>query len=157
MKTIAELLTNPVGFTWEMGEVSYEPKGQKGQKVSLGQAPHVKVNDVIPFETEFPGVILGSLNGTSIKVACQATTRRMLLKVKADGGVRPSDEAMRIAVLNALRGIKNRATVIERKVYTFNGVEYATLAEAQAAQIAFLIDLGIDSDIAREKVLGATA
>lgn len=141
------------GFVWESGEVQYEPT--KGQKVSLGEAPHVRVTDVSLFEDNFPGVILASLNGTSIKVMCQGVTRRRLKNVKAGGGKRPTDAEMRPDVLNALRGTKNRATVIEREVevFVYGGQTFATLEEAQAAEIATLVDLGVPADKARAKVL----
>ena len=127
------------GFAWDKGEVSYEPT--KGQKVLLAKdAPHVKVIDVEKFEAAFPGVILAALNGTSIKVACQAVTRRALLRAKQPGVKPPTDDEMRLAVLNSLRGIKNRSTVIVRREYAAFGQTFATLDEAK--------------DYAREQLLG---
>lgn len=159
MRKIEEMLNaegaQAAGFVWESGEVQYQPSKTDRQKVSLGNAPHVKVVDVKRFEEEFPGVILASLNGTSIKVQCQGVTRRELLSVKANGGKRPDDETMRPDVLRSLRGMKSRGTVIVKTVekFIYGGQEYDTAEEAQAAEIAFLVDMGVDATTAREKVL----
>lgn len=131
------------GFTWDKGEVSYEPT--KGQKVLLAKdAPHVKVIDVEAFEKAFPGVILAALNGTSIKVACQAVTRRALLRAKQPGVKPPTDDEMRLAVLNSLRGIKNRSTVIVRREYAAFGQTFGTLEEAKEHARTMLLGKGYD-------------
>lgn len=159
MRKIEEMLNDEgaasAGFSWESGEVSHQPDKSSRQKVSLGNAPHVKVLDVKRFEEEFPGVILASLNGTSVKVQCQGVTRRRLLAVRANGGKRPTDADMRPDVLASLRGMKSRGTVVVRTVekFIYGGIEYETAEEAQAAEIATLIDLGVDPVLAREKVL----
>ena len=136
------------GFSWELGEVQYEPT--KGTKVSLGDAPHTKVTDVSLFEATFPGVILAALNGTSIKVACQAVTRRMLLKNR-----QTTEAEMRAAVINSLRGIKNRATVVTQKVYVWGGVEYASKDAAEGAMRAALLEKGMDENVVDEIVASA--
>jgi len=136
------------GFTWEQGEVQYEPT--KGTKVSLGDAPHTKVTDVPKFEATFPGVILNSLNGTSIKVACQAVTRRMKLKNR-----QVSESEMRAAVINSLRGIKNRATVVTQRVYVWGGKEFATQELAEAGMREALEAKGLDADTIEEIVSSA--
>ena len=138
------------GFTWELGEVQYEPT--KGTKVSLGDAPHTKVTDVTKFEATFPGVIIAALNGTSIKVACQAVTRRMKLKNR-----QVTENDMRAAVINSLRGIKNRATVVTQKVYVWNKVEYATLDEAAAQARLDLAAKGLDEEMIEDVISTAFA
>lgn len=159
MRKIEEMLTDEAaieaGFQWELGEVSYQPDKNSRQKVTLGDGPHVKVVDVEKFEAEFPGVILAALNGTSIKVQCQGVTRRAFLSAKREGGRKPTDDEMRPDVLRSLRGMKSRATVVVQNVtkYVYGGVEYDTAEEAQAAEIAFLVDMGVDAATAREKVL----
>jgi hypothetical protein len=136
------------GFTWELGEVQYEPT--KGTKVSLGDAPHTKVTDVTKFEATFPGVIIAALNGTSIKVACQAVTRRMKLKNR-----QVTENDMRAAVINSLRGIKNRATVVTQRVFVWGGKEYATQLEAETAMREALEAKGLDADTIEEIVSSA--
>lgn len=115
------------GFIWEQGEVQYQPTA-KGAKISLGDAPHVKVTNVERFEKMFPGVILAALNGTSVKVACQAVTRRMKLKDR-----QVSENSMQVAVLNSLRGIKNRASVVVKTVIKAFGKVF----ESQEAYLEF--------------------
>ena len=159
MRKIEEMLddegASAAGFEWQSGEVSYQPDKNSRQKVSLGDAPFCKVVDVAKFEENFPGVILASLDGTSIKVQCQGVTRRAILFTKRVGGKRPRDAQMRPDVLRSLRGMKSRTTVVVQSItkYVYGGVEFATLEEAQAAEIATLIDLGVDPVLAREKVL----
>jgi hypothetical protein len=137
------------GFIWETGEVQYQPTA-KGAKISLGDAPHVKVVDVPLFEAAFPGVILTALNGTSIKVACQAVTRRMKLKNR-----QVSDADMAAAVLNSLRGIKNRASVVHTQSFVFGGKEFATRQEAIDYGRQTLEAKGLDADLITEILEGA--
>lgn len=159
MRKIEEMLTAEgaaeAGFEWQSGEVNYQPDKNSRQKVSLGDAPFAKVVDVEKFEENFPGVILAALDGTSIKVQCQGVTRRAILASKREGGKRPNDAEMRPDVLRSLRGMKSRTTVVVQNVtkYVYGGVEYDTIEEAQAAEIATLVDLGVDAAIARQKVL----
>lgn len=144
--------TAEAGFVWEEGDVSYRPNPKESTKVSLGKAPHVRVTDVGLFETYFPGVILQALDGTSVLVASQAVTRRMLKAVRS-GAPKPTPEALRTAVINALRGIKNRGGVVIQikafgKVFK-NQDEYMTFGRD------FLAKKGIDGDLAEEILLGA--
>lgn len=142
------------GFEWKSGEVSYRPDPKQSTKVSLGNAPYVRVTDVSRFENYFPGVILQALDGTSILVACQAVTRRMLKAVRA-GAPKPTDEAMRLAVINALRGIKNRGGVVVKTIIKAFGKTF----ESEAAYLEFGISLltakGLDEDTAKEILAGA--
>lgn len=136
------------GFSWELGEVQYEPT--KGTKVSLGDAPHTKVTDVAKFEATFPGVILAALNGTSIKVACQAVTRRMKLKNR-----QVSENEMRAAVINSLRGIKNRSGIVVKTVIRAFGRVFETEEQYLEFGREFLATKGLDSDTIEEILQGA--
>jgi hypothetical protein len=137
------------GFTWELGEVQYQPTA-KGSKISLGDAPHVKVTNVERFEGMFPGVILAALNGTSVKVACQAVTRRMKLKDRQAG-----EESMKVAVLNSLRGIKNRASVVIKTVIRAFGRVFETEEAYMEFGTAFLAAKGLDDETIAEILQGA--
>lgn len=136
------------GFTWELGEVSYEPT--KGQKVSLGDAPHAKVEDVAKFEDNFPGIILAALNGTSIKVACQAVTRRAILRNR-----QVTETELRSLVLNNLRGIKNRAAVVVKREIKAFGRIFASDEEYMTFGLELLTSKGLDEETAREILAGA--
>lgn len=143
------------GFIWEYGEVQYRPNPKESTKVSLGNAPHVKCTNVERFEANFPGVILAALDGTSILVACQAVTRRRLRAVKA-GAPKPTDAELRTAVINALRGVRNRATVIERDNWlALDQTSFKTREEAAEHSVQLLVAKGLDEDMAREIVESA--
>lgn len=160
--SVANLITgndhaSEAGFVWEYGEVSYRPNPKESTKVSLGQAPHVKCTDVGKFEANFPGVILAALDGTSILVACQAVTRRRLKAVRS-GAPKPTDDELRGSVINALRGVKNRATVIERDNWlALDQSSFKTQAEAAEHSVQLLVAKGLDEDMAREIVESAMA
>jgi hypothetical protein len=152
--SIADLLQQDdnsatAGFVWESGKVQYDPHKNR-QKVDLGQAPHVKVVDVAKFEQNFPGVILAALNGTSIKVACQAVTRRMLLRDRKSAW-----KDMQTSVLNSLRGIKSRAAVVVRTEIKWGGKTFATVEEAATFMRESLTAKGLDSDTVELIVLDA--
>ncbi len=110
---IATAIATPeaYGFMWDNGEVGMNRTGEgaahKGSPnyVSLGHVPLAKVTDVVTFEEHFPGVILASLDGSSIRVKVQGVARRMKQR---DHGV--SDEAIMKAEIRALLGIKASAT-----------------------------------------------
>ena len=147
-----ELINNgdSAGFVWNAGPVSYvAAKGQSPVLLST-TAPHLTVTDTQKFGEVFPGVILECLDGTSIKVLSQGVTRRML---RADR--KASDRDMKIGVLDAIRGVRRSrpATIIRERVYVVDGVEHTDVAAAQAAQMAYLIDLGVDPAIARQTAL----
>jgi hypothetical protein len=140
------------GFEWKSGEVQYRPDPKQSTKVSLGQAPHVRVTDVGKFEAYFPGVILNALDGTSVLVACQAVTRRMLKAVRA-GAPKPTWEQLRIAVINALRGIKNRGGVIVQ-IRAFGKV-FKSMDEYMTFGREFLSGKGLDEATVEEILTGA--
>jgi hypothetical protein len=128
------------GFTWELGEVAFQPENQ-GAKVSLGDAPFTKVVDVALFEKQFPGVILAALNGTSIKVFCQGVTRRMKLRDRA-----VSEAEMQKAVLDALRGVRSRGGSTVRFKYVVGGKSFDTIEAAQAHGREVLVSKGLDDE-----------
>lgn len=139
----------PAGFTWGQGPVSYNKS--KGNPVLLSdKAPHATVTDVEKFEAAFPGVILASLDGTSIKVLCQGVSRRIL---KAEPTLQDFTK-IKTGILDAIRGVKARPTAfVTQKVYVVNGEEFTSLEDAQRAEIAYLVDLGVPAEVATQKVL----
>jgi hypothetical protein len=141
------------GFEWKSGEVQYRPDPKQSTKVSLGKnVPYVRVTDVGRFETYFPGVILQALDGTSVLVACQAVTRRMLKAVRA-GAPKPTDEQLRIAVINALRGIKARGGVVIQ-IRAFGKV-FKSMDEYMTFGREFLSGKGLDEATVEEILTGA--
>lgn len=142
--------TTEYGFVWESGEISYRPDKGSQTVVSLGDAPYVKVVDVPKFESHFPGVILGAVNTTSIKVLSQAITRRAR---KANRKV--TDAEMRPMVLNGLRGVKNRSSVVQVRTFIFGGKEFATAEAARTFAIGVLRTKGLDDEMI-EDILSTT-
>lgn len=140
------------GFEWKSGEVQYRPNPKESTKVSLGQAPYVRVTNVEKFEAYFPGVILQALDGTSVLVACQAVTRRMLKAVRS-GAPKPTWEQLRIAVINALRGIKNRGGVVIQ-IRAFGKV-FKSMDEYMTFGRDFLGNKGLDAQTIEEILTGA--
>ena len=127
------------GFSWQMGDVAYQP--EKGAKVSLGEAPHAKVEDVVKFEAAFPGVILAALNGTSIKVLCQGVTRRLKLRDR-----KVSDADMQDAVIDALRGVRSRGGSTIRFKYVVGGKTFDNISDAQDYGREVLASKGLDDE-----------
>lgn len=153
---MSDHINNPTeaGFIWELGEVSYDA-GPKDRR-SLGMAPHVRVlpDGVTKFEAAFPGLIAAALNGQSIKVRCQAATRRAILAARTDGGTRPTEMQLREKVLNALRGVRMSIKTVVFK--DLDGNIHTNEDEARRSNIAILVGLGVPSDVAIAKVMGET-
>ena len=139
--------TNEMGFEWAYGPVSKEAGPNRTDRAVIREdAPYVRVTDVVKFETAFPGKILQSLNGTSIKVRCQGVTRPAILK---DRNV--SNDELQTRIINAMKNIRSGGgtrTVV--KFRGLNGQDYASELEMQQANIAHLVDSGVPADIARQ-------
>ena len=114
------------GFEWLSEEVRKDLDGDR-QYVKVGNTvPILKVIDIALFEATFPGVVLASLDGTSIRVKCQGVTRRMVL---LDRSVSTTD--MQEAVLKSLHGVRTGAS---REMYIGpNDERYSDRLEMRAA------------------------
>jgi len=149
---------NEVGISWSAESVSRRHGENASDKAVIGTAQIPLVADLDVVRNHFgDGVITGSLNGTSWRVMAQDVSRRMLEKGTKDA------EAIREAVYNRLRGIRNPVMAtprtVEVKVYTLpDGTTYSgtNLAEYQAAYMAALVDQGIPADTARTIALRQT-
>lgn len=139
------------GFSWEYGNVSYEPENN-GHKVSLGKQPYIRVTDVMTFDANFPGTLSGT---TSVRVLCQGVTRRAELAARA-GKPTSSDADKRRAILNSLRGVRTRM-VPAGPQFVYHGITYTNLADVQSAEIAFLVEHGVDETVARTSVMKVVA
>ena len=93
------------GFEWLSEEVRKDLDGDR-QYVKVGNTvPILKVTDIALFEASFPGVVLASLDGTSIRVKCQGVTRRMVLLNRS-----VAIPEMQEAVLKSLHGVRTGST-----------------------------------------------
>lgn len=151
---MSDLINNPTeaGFVWELGPISHEV-GPKDRR-PLGMVPHVRVlpDGVVKFESRFPGLIAAALNGQSIKVRCQAATRRAILAARTSGGVRPTEMELREIVLRALQGV--RMSVKQVVFKDLSGNIHTDELSAQQANISILVEMGVPSDVAIAKVTG---
>lgn len=113
-----------------------------------GKAQIPVVRDLAPFVAEFSeAAVLGSLDGTSIRVMAQDVNRRLLAK-----GEKP--ETIRAAIVNRLRGIRNAGARGGKTVnrYALPNGEFYTgtdLVEYQQLYTVALVDLGTPADVAR--------
>ena len=114
-----------------------------------GKAQIPVVRDLTAFVAEFSeAAVLGSLDGTSIRVMAQDVNRRLLAK-----GEKP--DTIRAAIINRLRGIRNagsRGAKVVTKYALPDGTFYtgSDLVEYQQAYVAALVDLGTPADVARQ-------
>ena len=106
------------GFRWSWETVA---RDKADGRVELGKAPIVIVTNVPRFDKTFPGLIISSSNGSSIRVTCQSKGRRILEQrrnIKKD--------AFQAAVLASLNGAKTKfVRTVEVPVYIGpNGERY---------------------------------
>ena len=135
--------------------VSEDVRKQHGDHASdrsiVGKGQIAVVEDTDKFRAHFgDGVLLGILDGTSVRVMSQDVSRRTLAK---NSSAKPED--IQAAIYNRLKGVRNAGTpserIVEKKVYTLpNGETYSgsDLVEFQQLYISALMDAGVDSDVA---------
>lgn len=140
-----------LGIRWEQETVRHQAGDHATDKVELGQAQIAVVEDLDKFRRAVgDDVILGILDGTSIRVATQDTGRRVLKQ-----GIKSVD-AMREAAWNRIVG--NRASgprVREVKVYPLPGGgkwSGTDVVEYQQSYLAALVDNGVPVDAAKAVV-----
>jgi hypothetical protein len=150
-KTVAERLAG-MGLRFDAEEVSKQRGDNASDKTVIGIGQIAIVTDLALFEAAMPGVVLGSLNGTSVRVMSQDVSRRSIEK-----GVKGAD-AIQAAVLNRLRGVRNNGggtkIVTVTKIVHSNplpdGSQYAGTDETEyrALYAAALVDAGVPTEAA---------
>lgn len=137
------------GIDWTTEPVSKQRGAHATDRVIIGEAQIPVVRDLAAFTAEFSAeCVLGSLDGTSVRVMAQDVNRRLLEK----GEKRP--EVIRAAIINRLRGVRNSGArgTKEVKVYVLPGggsYKGADLVELQQAVLVALVDAGTPADVAR--------
>lgn len=108
MSDNSEILANPsdFGFEWSLEHVSTDGQGDKG--TDLGEVPILVVTNVARFETAFPGRIMASLDGSSIRVISQRVVRSKREKNRSI-----SAEDLKPLVLDAVLGIRAKAVRVD--------------------------------------------
>jgi hypothetical protein len=136
------------GIEWVEEDVSEQAGDHATDRRVLGKAQMPVVKDLSKFVAEYgEQCVLGSLDGTSIRVMAQDVNRTGLRK-------RISADEIRSRIDARLRGVRSRAIVgtKEVKVYPLPGGAFykgTDEVEYQAAYIAALVDMGTPADVAR--------
>lgn len=136
------------GIVWIEEEVSEQAGDHATDRRTLGKAQIPVVKGLEAFVKEYgEGAVLGSLDGTSIRVMAQDVNRTGLRK-------RLSKDEIRLRIDGRLRGIRARGvpSVKEVAVYVLpNGERFTGTSETdyQAAYMAALVDAGVDAAVAR--------
>lgn len=112
--------TTAYGFTFAVEEVS---EGEGNDRQVIGEGPLLVITKPLTFEDKFPGRIVAMLDGSSARVIGQRVVRdawKAYRKPK-EGEARPpkpTADALKPRVLNAILGVKGRvAATIEVRVY----------------------------------------
>ena len=136
------------GIVWLEEDVSEQAGEHATDRRVLGKAQMPVVKDLTLFVAEYgEAAVLGSLDGTSIRVMAQDVNRTGLRK-------RLSADDIRLRIDGRLRGIRSRSIAGTKTVtqYPLPGGTFYTgtdNTEYQAAYIAALVDLGTPADVAR--------
>lgn len=126
---------------WESEAVATVYGDNQSDKRTVNAAAQIAVmQDVQKFEVAFPGYILQSSDGTSLRVACQRIGRKFNGK---------DVEGNRKAVIAHLQGVRASRTQIVRRALP-DGTFYTGTDEVEFRQTyaAALVDAGVDSSIA---------
>ena len=136
------------GIAWIQESVAKQFGDHATDKKVIGTAEMPVVEDLSKFVAHFgEGVVLGIMDGTSIRVMAQDVNRRLLQKGQ-------KGEAIRDAIYNRLVGTRNasRGTVTVTVYKLPDGTEYKgnNEVEYQQAYTAALVDLGTPADVAMQ-------
>lgn len=147
---------NALGIEWIQEPVSKQAGDHATDRQVIGNAEMPIVKDLTKFIEGFgEGVVLGIMDGTSLRVMAQDVNRRLL--PKGDRG-----EVIREAIYNRLRGVRNTGTrtpvTVTVKVYSLPPMSDGTpqtykgtdLIEYQQAYLAALVDNGIEVAVAQQ-------
>jgi hypothetical protein len=139
LKMVAD--PKPYGFAWAYGPVA-KGQGDKAQ-VLMNDAPFIQHEDLALIRQTFGDeYVKSALNGQAPKVQAQRIVRDA---VEDNLDIRKNMKELKLMVLRGAFGLKGsrQPVVVKVEVETFiglDGAKYATLQEAQAASMAFMID-----------------
>jgi hypothetical protein len=138
-----------MGISWSEEDVSRQQGPHATDRRVIGKAQIPVVGDLGKFRAHFGDeVVLGILDGTSIRVQAQDVSRTGIAKGLKVGEIR---ERMYLR----LKGIRNRPLAGETKTvvkYPLPGGAFYTgsnVTEYQQQYVAALVDMGTPSDVAR--------
>lgn len=130
-----------MGIRWESEDVAIVYGENQSDKRIVNTVAQIAVmTDVALFDATFPGYILASSNGTSLRVMCQRVGR------KFDG---KDIEANRKAVLDAIRGTRAKSgTTVRRPLPDGTFYTGSDEVEFRRQYAALLVDLGTPGTLA---------
>lgn len=138
-----------IGIVWSEETVRKQNGDNASDKAPIRGTAQIPVpNDLDKFVAHFgDSCVLGIMNGTSVRVMAQDVNRRMLAKGA-------STEAIREAVYNRLKGIRNSASPVVRTVVKYplaDGTFYTgtDLVEYKQAALAAYVDKGVPVEVAQ--------
>lgn len=134
-RDIKDILASPSesGIEFVTDKVRIGGQGDKAEATYT--VPLVKVTDVEKFESEFPGVILSALDGTSIRVASQRVVRDACEK---NPSLERQPDELKHRLVQSLKGVR----VSTPRAPQFAGPEgklFATQTEAADAWKAWAL------------------
>lgn len=138
------------GIAWTQEPVSKQMGDHATDKKIIGTAEMPIVEDLDKFVAHFgAAVVLGIMDGTSVRVMAQDVNRRLIQKGQKGDAIRDAIYNRLIGTRNASRG----AVTVTVTVYKLpDGTEYkgSDLVEYQQAYTAALVDLGTPADVAMQ-------
>ena len=131
------------GYTWETEAVSmvFGENNQSDKRIVNDAAQILVITDLDKFRSEFgDAFILAMADGTSVRVMCQRIGRKFK---------KGQAEQNRLAVLNAIRGVRTRGVTIPKRALA-NGEFYHGTDETEYRQLyaASLVENGVDASLA---------
>lgn len=146
---LSDIVDNPekYGFTWE-----YEHLMKNGSRVTMGRGAPRKLHvDRAKCEATFgERFFIDQSNGTSARVKDQTIRDELSENIP----MRSNERAMCEWIVKNALGAKTRkpnVTIVERTVYAdMAGISHESLSECQAANLAYLVDRGMEVAAARE-------
>lgn len=130
-----------MGIRWESEDVAIVYGDNQSDKRVVNEAAQIAVmTDVALFNAAFPGFILASSNGTSLRVICQRVGRKFNGK---------DIEANRKAVLDSIRGTRAKGLPQTKRAMP-DGTFYHgnNEQEFRGLYAAALVDLGTPGELA---------
>lgn len=135
------------GITFQTEPVAKRAGPNATDRKVIGNGQIAVVTDLDKFVKHFgPSVVLGILDGTSIRVMSQDVSRRGL-------DAKQSPEQIQEAIYNRLKGVRNRGAGGTTEVIIHvlpDGTKYTGTDEVEFQQLysAALVDAGVDADTA---------
>lgn len=137
------------GITFTAEPVAKRAGPNATDRKVIGNGQIAVVTDLTKFVEHFGApVVLGIMDGTSVRVMSQDVSRRGL-----EATPKHTPEQIQDAIYNRLKGVRNRGAATTKEIIVHilpDGTKYTgdNLVEFQQQYAAALVDAGVDSDTA---------